>query len=221
MRAHSASEGSWEAWITALTTASFSRLLPAAIGPFNLVSVAGAEKSDWGFVAAQGGQGAIGPGLWLSASPTRLSGRSCGDSGSLGRRWLGGQGASHDLFALRMHAVAKRVENEAVRTGCSGFHQTLCELGYVTNPRGATIVQDRLPQFRSWLRQGKPLVELFVGWHYVGNDPTCSQRCLWENFLIAGSKVARARPRQRPGLLGSRRFRFPLRTFLEGRTQGC
>jgi hypothetical protein len=96
--------------------------------------------------------------------------RSYRGSGSTGRRWLGGQGAGNDRFPLRVHAVAKRVESEAVRTGGAGFHQTRCEIGYVINPCSSTPIQDRRPRLGSGLRSRGLLIELLVGCHYAGYD---------------------------------------------------
>jgi hypothetical protein len=82
-----------------------------------------------------------------------------------------------------VHTVAKRVEGEAVRTGGAGFHQTLCEIGYVINPRSSTPIQDRRPRLGSGLRSRGLLIELIVGCQYAGNDATRLQKRLWGNFL--------------------------------------
>jgi hypothetical protein len=65
-----------------------------------------------------------------------------------------------------------------VLTGTPRLDETLCEVGYVTNPCRSTPVQDRWPRLGSRFRQRGPLIELLVGWHYKGNNSTHSQKQL-------------------------------------------
>jgi len=55
-----------------------------------------------------------------------------------------------------------------MRTVWAGFHQTLCEVSYVGNSRGAAVGQDRRSRLGSRLRERRRLVELIVRWHDTG-----------------------------------------------------
>lgn len=109
-------------------------------------------------------------------------------SASTARRYLGGQGASNDRFALGVDTVAKGVERETVRTGCIGFDQAVCEVGDIVNPLGATVGQDVRSRLRSRLRRHRAIFKLLSvchlgmnfsedlrGWQW-GEDPSCD---LW------------------------------------------
>jgi len=95
---------------------------------------------------------------------------------------IGGEGASNDRFAVRVHKVMKRAGHEAVGTGWPGFHQTLREVSYVGNSRSATVVQDPRPRLGSRLRQLRPLIELVAIWHERHHSGARSERWLWGEY---------------------------------------
>jgi hypothetical protein len=97
---------------------------------------------------------------------------------------LVGQRASDDGFALRVHTVEKSVECEAVRAGCVGFHQALCELSYLVNPGGSAILPDRRSRFGSGLRECRLLTALLVLCHDDGNSYKLCQKRLWGEHPI-------------------------------------
>jgi hypothetical protein len=105
-------------------------------------------------------------------------------SSLLAGRFLVGQRASDNCLALRMHAVVKLVCSKALRTSCCVFHQTLREVIYFPYPRGSTVVRDRRPRLGSRSRQRWSLIELLVGWHCMGSNPTHSHKWLSGNFLM-------------------------------------
>jgi hypothetical protein len=75
------------------------------------------------------------------------------------RRWVGGQGASDDGFAVRVNTAVKGAGNKTVRTGLASFGKAVVEGGDVANPGGAAVVPEGQAALGRRLRQRRLRIE--------------------------------------------------------------